>query len=221
MTVESWALAALSAGVLGFIGPRVIAQMPPSPDAMPDGPRYPDIARAPRLAVWLAVGAIAMVTVVSLAVPARLLPAWVVLCGVGSWLFYIDWRMQLLPTRLLQPLSVVLLLVIAAEAWLVGDWAIIARAVAGGTGAFAVFWLFWWIAGLWKPGSFGYGDVRFSAPLGLVLGSVGTWTTPVGIYLGILIGGIAGLVLRVRGHRDGSALGPWMLLGAVLGPLIA
>lgn len=219
MTV--WALAALGAGVLGWIGPFAFGRLPESPDAAPGAPTYPDISGVPRLSLWLAGGAVVLATIVSVAVPANLLPAWVVVCGVGSWLFYIDWRLQLLPTRVIAPLYAASLLLVAVEAWHAGDWGILARAVAASVVAYAVFWGFWWVAGLWRPGSFGFGDVRFAGVLGLVLGSAGVWVAIVGLYLGILIGGVAGLVLKTRGRNDGSALGPWMLLGAVFGTLVA
>ncbi|HUQ00476.1 MAG TPA: A24 family peptidase [Aeromicrobium sp.] len=218
MALTVWALAAVGAGALGWLGPFVIRRLPESPDAEPDAPSYPAVAAVPRLSVWLAAGAIALVTIVWIAVPGHLLPAWVALCGVGTWLFYIDWRMQLLPTRLIGPLYVVMLVLAVAEAWGAGDWGILVRAVVASAVAYAVFWVFWWVSGVWRPGSFGFGDVRFSAPLGLALGSVGVGAAVVGLYLGILIGGVAGLVLKSRGRRHGLALGPWMLLGAVLGP---
>jgi leader peptidase (prepilin peptidase)/N-methyltransferase len=219
MTVGTWALAAVCAGLLGWMGPFVIARLPESADAGPETPSYRSVAAFPRLSAWLAAGAAVLATVAVLGVPARLLPAWVVICGVGSWLFYIDWRMQLLPTRIILPLDAVVLVLVTCEAWRAGDWGILLRAVAASLIAYALFWLFWWAAGLWRPGSFGFGDVRFAAPLGLALGSVGTWTVVVGLYLGILIGGVAGLVLKRRGKEGGLALGPWMLLGAVLGTI--
>jgi leader peptidase (prepilin peptidase)/N-methyltransferase len=217
----AWAGAALGAGLLGWIGPYVIRRLPASPDAAPDAPSYCDIAGVPHLSVWLAGGAALLATITSVGLPANQLPAWVVLCGVGSWLFYIDGRMQLLPTRVIAPLYAASFVLVGAEAWHAGDWGIVARAVVASLAAYAVFWSFWWVAGLWRPGSFGFGDVRFAAVLGLVLGSVGVWVVIAGLYLGILIGGVAGLVLKSRGRNEGSALGPWMLLGAVFGTLVA
>ena len=134
---------------------------------------------------------------------------------------YIDARTKLLPTRIVLPLYGVALLVVLAEAGYTGDLGLFVRAVTASVGAFAVFWLFWWIAGRWRAGGLGYGDVRFAAPLGLVLGSVAPWTAVVGLYLGILLGGIAGVVLKARGRNDAFALGPSLLLGAVLAPLVA
>jgi leader peptidase (prepilin peptidase)/N-methyltransferase len=222
MTFERWAMAsALVAGVLGALGPYVIARLPISPDADEDAPSFAAIARARFLGAWLAAGAVALLSIVALAVPAHLLPAWAVTCGVGIWLAYVDWRTKILPTRIILPLDAVLLIIVAIEAWAARDEQILMRGAAGGVVMFCVYWVFWWVAGLRSPGSFGFGDVRFSAPLGLVLGTVGWWALPVGLYLGILVGGIAGLVFKARGQAAGFALGPWMLLGAVLGPLVS
>ena len=220
MAVGTWAVATLCAGALGWLGPYVIARLPASVDAEPDAPSYADIAGVGRLSIWLAVGAAVLVTIVAVAVPANLLPAWVVVCGVGIWLAYIDDRTRLLPTRLVWPLYAAALVAIAIEAVLASDVSIFVRAVATSLVGFGIFWIFWWVGELWRAGGFGYGDVRFSAPLGLVLGSVGVWPAVIGLYLGILIGGIVGVVRKFRGHDEGFALGPWMLLGAALGPLL-
>src|SRR5688572_9016455 len=128
MTLGSWALAALSAGALAWVGPYVIRQLPPSKDAGPETPSYQELARVPRLSWWLALGAVVLVTVVSTAVPAILLPAWAVVCGAGIWLAYIDGRTNLLPTRIVWPLYPAALVVIAVEAWLAGEASIVVRA---------------------------------------------------------------------------------------------
>lgn len=219
--IVTWALAALAAGVLGWVGPDVIRRLPASADAGPDTPTYQDLARAPHLRVWLAVGAMVMITIVALVVPAVLLPAWVLVCGVGGWLGYIDWRTNLLPTRIVWPLYAVAVVAVGAEAWLADDMNLLVRAVVASVVAFGVFWIFWWVGELWRSGGFGYGDVRFSAPLGLVLGTVGGWVAGVGLYLGIVLGGVVGIILKARGRDDAFALGPWLLVGAVLGPLAA
>jgi leader peptidase (prepilin peptidase)/N-methyltransferase len=206
---------------LGWLGPYVIRLLPPSPDAEEGDPSYQEIAAFPRLSAWLGLGAIVLVTIAAVAVPAGLLPAWVIVCGVGTWLAYIDARTRLLPTRIVWPLFVVSLVVVVAEAWLADDWSVAIRAAIVSAVAFSVFWIFWWVGELWRAGGFGFGDVRFSAPIGLVLGSVGGWAPVVGLYLGIIIGGVVGIVMKARGRDDAFALGPWMLVGAVLGPVIA
>jgi leader peptidase (prepilin peptidase)/N-methyltransferase len=216
-----WALGVLGAGALGWVGPYVIRLLPPSKDAGPETPSYQVLARRPWLSAWLALGAVVLVTIVSSAVPALLLPAWTLVCGVGIWLAYIDWQTNLLPTRIVWPLYTVTLVAVVVEAWLAGEANIVVRAVIASLLAFGVFWSFWWVAELWRSGGFGFGDVRFAAPLGLVLGTAGDWAAPIGLYLGILLGGVVGIVLKSRGHDDAFALGPWLLVGAAFGPLVA
>lgn len=221
MTLGTWAVAALCAGALGAVGPYVIRLLPPSPDAEPDTPSYPALAGVKGLTAWLALGAVVLVTIVASAVPTSLLPAWTLTCGVGSWLAYIDARTKLLPTRIVWPLYAATLVVVGIEAWLARDVSIVVRAVIISAVVFAIFWVFWWVAETWRSGGFGFGDVRFATVLGLALGSVGGWAAPVGMYLGLLIGGVVGVILKSRGRDDAFALGPWLLLGAVLGPLAA
>jgi leader peptidase (prepilin peptidase)/N-methyltransferase len=194
--------------------------LPASPDAAPSTPPPVEIARARHLAWWLAGAAVGMVTILTIALPDYLLPAWIVVCGVGTWLAYIDWHTRVLPTRLVVPLFAVTLLVLALEAWLTGDLRILVRAIAASAFAFGSFWGLWWIAEQREQGSFGFGDVRFAAPLGLVLGSVSPWAAPVGLYLGFAVGALIGLRLRARGERDGFAFGPAMMAGAVIGAVI-
>lgn len=217
----TWAAATLGAAALGAVGPVVIGKLPPSPDADPESPTYPAIAAAPQLGLWLAALAAAAVTIAALAVPVRLLPAWVVLCGIGSWLAYVDWRLNLLPTRIVWPMTALLAVVVGAEAWFASAPDIAIRAGVMGALAFGAYWFFWRVGEFWRAGALGYGDVRFSAPLGLVLGSVGGWGAMAGLYLGLILGAVAGIVLKARGINGHYALGPWMFAGAVLGPIAA
>jgi leader peptidase (prepilin peptidase)/N-methyltransferase len=221
MTIGTWAVAALCAGLVGSLGPRIIRALPPSVNADSDTPTYRSIAAVPFLSVWLAISAAVLMTIVGFAVPVSMLPAWILVCGVGVWLAYVDARTSLLPTRIIWPLYGAALLVVGIESWLAGDVSLLVRSVVASVASFAVFWVFWWAGQLWRAGGFGFGDVRFAAPLGLVLGTGDSWAAPVGLYLGILIGGIVGLVLKARGHHDSFALGPSMLVGAVLGPLVS
>jgi leader peptidase (prepilin peptidase)/N-methyltransferase len=119
------------------------------------------------------------------------------------------------------PLFAVTAFVVLLEAWLAVDVRIFVRALAASALAFGSFWCLWWIAERWRPGSFGFGDVRFAAPLGLVLGSLGPWAAPIGLYLGFVVGAVLGLVLKARGHQGGFAFGPAMLVGAVIGAVLS
>jgi leader peptidase (prepilin peptidase)/N-methyltransferase len=161
-----------------------------------------------------------LVTILAVALPLYVLPAWILVCGVGTWLAYIDWRTKVLPTRLIVPLFAVTLFVVTLEAWLAADRFILFRALAASAFAYGSFWILWWLAEQRRTGSFGFGDVRFAAPLGLVLGSVSPWAAPVGLYLGFAVGAVVGLALRARGQREGFAFGPAMLAGAVIGAVL-
>lgn len=220
MAIGGWVLAALAAGVLGWLGRPVMVLLPESPDAAPHAPSPIAIARAPHLGWWLAGVAAAMVTVLVVPLPAHLLPAWILVCGVGTWLAYIDWHTRVLPTRIIAPLVGATVAVVALEAWITSDGWLLLRSLFGGALAFGSFWVLWWIAGRRERDSFGFGDVRFSVPLGLALGSISGWAAPVGLYLGFAIGAVVGLVLRSRGQEENFAFGPAMVAGAVVGAIL-
>lgn len=221
MAIGGWFFAGLMAAALGWLGRPVMVLLPESPDAAPYAPSPIALSRVPHLGRWMAASAFVLVAILAVAIPAHLLPAWIVVCGVGTWLAYIDWHTRVLPTRIVAPLYGVTLLIVAVEAWLVADVSILVRALAASALAFGSFWILWWLAERRRPGSFGFGDVRFAAPLGLVLGSIGPWAAPVGLYLGFVVGAVLGLTLRARGHHDGFAFGPAMMAGAVIGAVLS
>jgi leader peptidase (prepilin peptidase)/N-methyltransferase len=138
------------------------------------------------------------------------------LVPVGVALAVVDWRTRLLPTKVIAP-SYVVVVALAVVAGLLGDPDDLVRAgwgwaIAGGT--FLLLWLVY-------PRGMGYGDVRLSGVLGIVLGFLGWAPLLVGIYAGFLLGGIGGTVLTVLRVVDRKAypFGPFMLLGAVVGVL--
>lgn len=206
---------------LGWMGRPIMVLLPESPDAAPHAPSPIVISRTPHLGWWLAGAAFVQVGIVAATIPAHLLPAWIIVCGVGTWLAYIDWHTHVLPTRIVVPLFAVTALVVLLEAWLALDVRIFGRALAGSALAFGSFWCFWWVAERWRPGSFGFGDVRFSAPLGLVLGSLGPWAAPIGLYLGFVVGAVVTLIVKAREPNRGFAFGPAMLAGAVIGAVLS
>lgn len=228
MAIGGWVLAALMAAALGWLGRPVMTLLPVSPDAAPSAPEPFTIARAPHLGRWLAGVAFVQAAILAVTIPSHLLPAWIVVCGVGTWLAYIDWHTHVLPTRIVVPLFAMVAAVVLAEAWLVADARIFLRAIIASALSFGTFWCLWHIAERRRPGSFGFGDVRFAAPLGLALGSLGPWAAPVGLYLGFVVGGVLALVLKSHGSspasgrdpRSSFAFGPAMLAGAVLGAVL-
>jgi leader peptidase (prepilin peptidase)/N-methyltransferase len=195
--------------------------LPESSDAKPGAPRYAEIARTPNLAWWLAAVAALAAGVVAAVVPLHLMPAWLAVCGIGVWLAFIDWRAMLLPRHIVYVLTVVTSVLVALEAWLASDAAIFVRAMGAAAVAFGTFYLFWMIAENWRPGSFGFGDVRLSVPLAMALGSVSVTAVFIGLYGAFVLGALAGLVRDRQHHDEGFAFGPWMVMGAVLGPVVS
>lgn len=220
MALGGLLLAALCAGALGWIGRPVLVLLPDAADAAEHAPTNRVISRAPRLCWWLSGTAAALIVVVTFAAPLFVLPAWILACGVGTWLAYIDWRTRRLPTYLMAPMWGVTLLVVLAEAWLSSDLGIFLRAVAVSFLAAALHWTVAYVNALRRPGTFGLADVRFAALVGLVLGSVGFEASLAGLALGLVVAGGVAVTLRVREQDLDFAFGPAVLAGAVLGLLL-
>jgi len=221
MALGGLLLAALCAGALGWIGRPVLVLLPDSADAAEHAPTNRVISRAPRLCWWLSGTAAALIVVVTFAAPLFVLPAWILVCGVGTWLAYIDWRTRRLPTYLMAPMWGVTLLVVLAEAWLSSDIGILLRAVAVSFLAAALHWTVAYVNAVRRPGTFGLADVRFAALVGLVLGSVGFEASLVGLALGFVVAGAIAVTLRAREQDLDFAFGPALLAGAVLGLLFS
>ncbi|HQR27416.1 MAG TPA: A24 family peptidase, partial [Nocardioides sp.] len=132
----------------------------------------------------------------------------------------IDLRTRLLPTRLITPCYAVAVLGVGVTWLATRDTPDLIRAGAGWLVAGLVFFVLWFA----YPRGMGYGDVRLSGVLGLVLGSLGWGQLFVGLYAGFLLFGLPGLLLAVL-RRDRALLrsaypfGPFMILGALLGVL--
>lgn len=139
------------------------------------------------------------------------------LVPVGIALAVIDWRTRLLPTWIIAPSYGVVVFLALAAALLGNDLDDLVRAgwgwaVAGGT--FLLLWLIY-------PKGMGYGDVRLSGVLGLVLGYLGWGELLLGVYAGFLLGGVGGVLLSALRivERKAYPFGPFMLLGALVGLL--
>ncbi len=140
------------------------------------------------------------------------------LAPVGVALAVIDWRTRLLPTKLIAPSYLAVILLVLFSAWTEGDWGPLVTAgwgwlVAGGT-----FFALWFI----YPKGMGYGDVRLSGVLGIALGYLGWAELLTGVYAGFLVGGVGGLLLSLLRIVDRRAypFGPFMLVGALVGVLV-
>lgn len=224
-------------GLLAAFGPRVIALLPEPEPADPDadtGSRltiapvtdkvtYAVLARRPYLALGLAVLGIASGVLLALRLEWTtgllvVLP----LVPLGVWLAWIDARTTYLPTRLIAPAYVLVVVAVLVGALLDEDWTDARRALFGWFvygGSFLVMWLI-------TPG-FGYGDVRLAGVLGLALGFLGWPALILGFLGGLLAGAVLGGVLALLKVIDPrrNPFGPYMLgaalVAAAYGPQLA
>ena len=144
------------------------------------------------------------------ALPAYLLFAWMAVV-----LVWIDADVHRLPDGIVLPAYPALIaLVVVATAGL-GQWSALWRALACMAALYAVYFVLAFIS----PSSLGFGDVKLSGLIGLVLGWLGVPQVVVGSFAGFLVGGLFGLVLlagRRVGLRSHIAFGPPMLVGAFI-----
>ena len=190
---------------------------PPEPEEPKE--LYADIAARPGLAVRAMIvgGVAAGLLGLSLGWSWALLVV-LPLVPVAMALAVIDWRTRLLPRKLVYPAlggsAVTVALSWALDGFPGGtDTAV--RTVVGCVAAFLVFYLLWFV----YPRGMGFGDVRLSALLGLVLGYLGWSQWAVGLYGGFLLGAVIGGTLSLLKvvDRKGYPFGPFMLVGALLG----
>jgi leader peptidase (prepilin peptidase)/N-methyltransferase len=206
-------------GALSLLVPVIIARVPEPDEPDEDKEPYADIAALPGLAwkaalVGLLAGA-AIGATVGLEWPLLYL---VPLVPLGIALALVDWRTRLLPTRLIAPAylgAVAAVLVIAAATRDTGD---LKRAGIGWLTTGGLYLLLWVV----YPRGMGYGDVRLSGVLGIVLGHLGWAELVVGVYGGFLLGGVLGGLLALLRRVDGRGypFGPFMLLGALVGVVL-
>lgn len=227
--LDAAAVAAVVGAVAGLGIPFLIRRIPepqpaavlaeadvPVPAARPAKEPYAAIAALPGLR-WKASAASA--TVASL-VAARTGLAWellplLYLVPVGVALALVDWRTRLLPTWLIAPSYVVVVLLCLVAALASGETGDLVGAAWGWVVAGGIFMLLWLV----HPRGLGYGDVRLSGVLGIALGQLGWSELLVGVWAGFLLGGVVGAVLAALRlvDRRGYPFGPFMLLGAVVG----
>ncbi len=217
-----------AAGLTGLAGlgvPRLVRSLPeperPDDDDDPR-PTYAEVAALPRLAVASAGLSALAGGVLAGAVGAQ---GWLVgllaLVPVAVALGVVDARTRLLPKRLVLPATAVLA-VWALVLWpLAGEGPELVRSGLALVAARSVFWLLWFV----RSAGLGFGDVRLAALLGLALGHLGWPEVVVGLYAGLVVFGVPGLV-RAAVRRDRASLtrptafGPALLVGALLGVVL-
>ena len=216
MSIEGALVAGVLAGALGILVPRLIASVPEPAEPVADKEPYADIAARAGLARLSAV----ICAVIGGLVGAATGLAWsllflVPLVPVGVALALVDWRTRLLPTRIIAPTYLVLVPLVVIAALAGGEPRLLLRAAIGWAVLGGIYVLLWLV----YPAGMGYGDVRLSGILGIVLGYLGWGQLVLGGWSGFLLGGVGGLVLVALKVIDKkhNPFGPWMLIGALLG----
>ncbi len=219
MSLLGAAVAAPIGLLLGLLVPGLIARVPEPDEPADDKVPYAVIAARPGLLWQAAFGCGLIAGLIGAALGQDwsllfLLP----LVPVGFALGLIDWRTRLLPTRIIAPTYVVLVPLVVLAALLAGDPRLLIGAAVGWL-VMGGYYLLMWV--IYPPGV-GYGDVRLSGILGIVLGYLGWGPLALGSFAGLLLGGLGSLVLvalRLIDKQE-NPFGPWMLIGALVGIIL-
>lgn len=210
------AIAAVVAALIGAAGPFAMRWIPEPPEPEPGKPTYLVLSYTHGLTVGLALAAALMAGIVAWHIDdVELLPVWILVCGVGSWLAFIDWHTRLLPFFVVAPMYLATFALVALGAALLGDVHVLIDALVANIVVYVIFRVLYAIA----RGAFGFGDVRLSGVLALALGALGIGETFVGMYAGFVLGAVFGLTLSRLKIVDPKAyaFGPYMIVGAVIG----
>jgi leader peptidase (prepilin peptidase)/N-methyltransferase len=142
------------------------------------------------------------------ALPAYLLFAWLAVA-----LIWIDADVHRLPDGLVLPAYPAVLALLGAATFAEGSWRPLVTALIG----MAALYVLYFVMALISPSSLGFGDVKLSGVIGLVLGWLGIAHAVVGLLAGFVAGGVIAIVLLVAqraGLKSHIAFGPAMLIGA-------
>lgn len=224
MTWQVAAAGAVVCGIAGAVAPYLIRRLPEPPQAAPvegEPPKVPYLelgARRAALPIGVTLSALAggslgavlgwdwLLVLVWPLVPVAVLLAWV------------DWHTRLLPRIVVLPATAYALGYGLVRALAVGEYDDLVRGVIALAVVRSFFWLLWRI----RSAGMGFGDVRLSALLGLVLGYVGWTEVIVALYVAFVSFAVPFVVLAVA-RRDRSMMkraypfGPFLIFGAWLG----
>jgi len=226
-------LAVLIGLLTGAFAPAVLRRLPePVLDTPPDdgeqepGSRltirpvyekvlYAELADRRFLVGWLGLTAVAVVAVLGWRLGwSGDLAVTVVAVPTGTWLGYIDLRTTFLPTLLIYPTLLAVLVVVVTVGAVDDRWDDVTRSLIGCVLYGGIFFLLWWLL----PG-YGFGDVRLAFLLGLLLGFLGWYEFVTGFMLAQLLGGFGGALLAMLKLIDPrrNPFGPYMLIAALVG----
>ncbi|KDA06357.1 peptidase A24 [Microbacterium sp. CH12i] len=146
--------------------------------------------------------------------------AYLALLGIGGWLIVIDGRTHRLPNRIVLPTLGGALVLVIIDALVMGEVWPLTRAVGG----MLVLCGFYIVMRFVSRGGIGGGDVKLAAVIGLVLGWHGWQALAVGAASAFVLGALYALALMALRRANGAtriAFGPWMIIGAILGVVVA
>ena len=205
--------------VIGWFLDPVITRVPRKvPVFGPPADDEPPVSMKRRVFVTVLTGALFGATAARFD-DSWLLPAYLVLTGALVALAVIDFETYLLPNRIVYPLTVVTLALLALGSAADGDFDAYLRGLLAGVIAFAIFF----VLHLVSPRSMGFGDVKLSFSLGLALAWIGWGEEFLGVFLAFLYGaviGIALILLRARDRKQHVPFGPFMAAGALTAILV-
>ena len=133
---------------------------------------------------------------------SAVLPAYLVLFAALVAVTATDLDLRVVPKRIVWPAFALAAVLLTVAALFEGEPVRLRDAGLGSAGAFAVLF----VIHLVSPGGMGFGDVRLAALLGLFLGWLGPAHVPLGLFLGFVAGGVAGVVALARGRSRKASL---------------
>lgn len=234
--VAFWWLGVMPVALVGV--PLAIARLPePQPAAeepeadtelgrmlREEGPKelYGDIARHPRLVLWVALVVGVLGSLAQETFPARAGWAAAALTPVFALLWIVDWRTRLLPRIVVRPLTAVVVLLALIDWAVHHDTHALVRELCGGVLAWLIFGLLWFV----RRAGMGLGDVRLALPLGIVMAALSWNAWLIGLYAGFVGFAVFGvgllLIRRDRGIlKRAYPFGPFMIAGAYAGLALA
>jgi len=140
---------------------------------------------------------------------------WIVLASCMLVIFLSDLKYQIIPDSmvLISGISAILI-----QLYSIGIKAVIGNYFPAALASFVFFYLIWIIT---RHKGMGFGDVKLSFVIGLLLGYP---LTIVAIYIAFLTGAIAGVILILTGKKNLKsriAFGPFLVIGTLIAKLFS
>jgi leader peptidase (prepilin peptidase)/N-methyltransferase len=127
----------------------------------------------------------------------------------------IDAERQIIPNHIVYPTIFASIPLLAFAALVQGEWDRFGHSMMGATLA----WLALFAIHMVSPGGMGFGDVRLAFVLGLFLGWIGLSHVVAGLFLGVALIAVIGVVLaafRLKSLQEHIAFGPFLAAGSTI-----